>query len=115
MLAVLTLADRGAVPDGFGPPFIWAGMVALVLYEPLLIRLLGGTPGHRLMGLRVVGPSGEPLALPRAVVRAFIKWATIAYAGPLMIGVRTRRAPWDVMVGSLVLDERQRSRDCDDR
>lgn len=107
MLAFLTLADWGAIPDRFGPSFIWVGMAALVLYEPLLVRLLGGTLGHRVMRLRVVSPSGGPLSLPRAVVRTVIKWATIGYASPVMVSLGTRRAPWDMVVGSLVVDERQ--------
>lgn len=108
MLAFLMLADWGAIPHRFGPSLIRAGMVVLVLYEPLLVRLLGGTLGHRLMGLRVVDLSGGRLSLPRTVLRTLIKWATIGYVGPLMVALRTRRAPWDVMVGSLVVDERLR-------
>ncbi|MBM3771360.1 MAG: RDD family protein [Acidimicrobiia bacterium] len=107
MLAFLTLADWGVVPNRLGPALIWSGMAVFVLYEPLMVRLVGGTLGHRLMGLRVVGPSGGPLALPRAIVRTLVKWVTIGYAGPVMVGLRSRRAPWDVVVGSLVVDESQ--------
>jgi uncharacterized RDD family membrane protein YckC len=82
---------------------IWLGLGVLVAYEPVLVHLWGGTLGHRWMHLRVVDPVGRHLPLWKAVIRTTIKWATIAYVAPIMIGLGRKQALWDLPVGSTVV------------
>jgi uncharacterized RDD family membrane protein YckC len=97
------VAENVGVPALAGPPLIWLALGVLVAYEPVLIHVWGGTVGHRWMKLRVVDRAGGPLPLWKAVVRTMIKWATIAYVAPIMIGLGRKQALWDLPVGSAVV------------
>jgi uncharacterized RDD family membrane protein YckC len=48
-------------------------LAAILLYEPLLVSLRGGTLGHRLLNLRVVADEGGRVSFPRALLRSLTK------------------------------------------
>ncbi len=74
-------------------------------------NFFGGSPGKRLLGLRVVGPGGAPLGAARSVLRA----AGLLISTPLSLGFlwaivdRRSRAWHDWLAGSLVLEARQKT------
>jgi hypothetical protein len=86
----------------------------------------GRTPAYRLLGLRVVGRSdGQPIGLGRSFLRSGICCPLLvvptAVIGSVVLlcfafgasppdGLFTmpRRAPWDALTGTTVLDERSR-------
>jgi uncharacterized RDD family membrane protein YckC len=62
-----------------------AGLVAvgITFCEAGLLRLYGRTPGMALLGLRVVTPTGTPLTMWRAVLRAALVWSEVVAVGVL--------------------------------
>jgi len=62
---------------------LWAGACALftLLYFALLEGLTGGSPGKHITGVRVVGPDGERIGIPRALAR----WVLFAIDGPITL------------------------------
>jgi hypothetical protein len=88
----------------------------------------GRTPTYRLLGLRVVGRSdGQPIGLGRSFLRSGICCPLLVVptaaigsvvllcfafgaSPPDGLFTRPRRAPWDVLTATTVLDERSRSR-----
>lgn len=59
---------------------VWGGVIlCIILYEPLLVAMTGGTLGHRLTNLRVVdnktnGNVGFPKAFVRAIIKDLLGW-----------------------------------------
>jgi uncharacterized RDD family membrane protein YckC len=101
--AFLMFAETVGVPAVAGLPLICLGLGVLVAYEPVLVHVWGGTLGHQWMNLRVVDHAGRHLPLWKAVIRTAIKWATIVYVAPIMIGLGRKQALWDLPVGSTVV------------
>ena len=86
----------------------------------------GRTPSYRLLGLRVVGRAdGQPIGLGRSFLRSGV-CCTLLVVPTVVIGAvvllcfafgasppdglftRPRRAPWDALTATMVLDERSR-------
>jgi uncharacterized RDD family membrane protein YckC len=83
-----------AVPVGF---FVWHAVAVA----------LQGTPGQRLLGLRLVDKSGQTPAKPRLVVRAVVQAvaALLFLAGPawaLLVDGR-RRGFGDIVAGTVAV------------
>jgi uncharacterized RDD family membrane protein YckC len=77
--------------------------VGIVVYEPILVTLLGGTVGHRLTNLRVVddvsgGNPGLLKAVARALVKDIVGWLSFA----TMAITRKHQALHDVLARSTV-------------
>lgn len=74
-IAVAFLVPATLIPiQGVTQVLVVAGLLALVLYEPVFVTIAGGTIGHRSLNLRVVTASDlGPVPFPRAVVRAIVK------------------------------------------
>lgn len=83
---------------------LWFGLVlAVVLYEPTLVAMIGGTIGHRLTNLRVVDDRSKgnltfPKALTRAAIKALLGW----YSFLTMSLTRRNQALHDVLTHSTV-------------
>ena len=82
------------------------GFVLIVLlYDPLCTSILGGTLGHRLIGIRVKREYDDdrnilfPLAVLRYVFKILLGWVSL-----LSIGSNPRRrAIHDILSGSIVI------------
>ena len=57
-------------PQGLRESFIVSGV--FVVEVGLLTGLLGFSIGKRLAGLKVEGPDGRPIGVPRALLRTFL-------------------------------------------
>jgi uncharacterized RDD family membrane protein YckC len=107
-------SDLAEEPEG-----IFAlGMQVMAIYQAITLFLdmayftyfhgtTGQTPGKRLMGLRVVGDTGEPITLGTA----FLRWVgyIISFVplcmGFLWVGVDRRKQGWhDKIAGTVVID-----------
>lgn len=76
--------------------------VFFALYVSVAWSSTGRTYGHHLMGLRVVGPRGDRLSPPRAIVRAVL--CVVFPIGLLWCAVsRSRRSVQDVLVRTSVI------------
>lgn len=65
----------------------------------LLTGLLGVTIGKRIFGLRVEGPDGRPIGVPRAVVRTVL----LALVIPAIVMNDDKRGLHDLAAGSRVI------------
>jgi uncharacterized RDD family membrane protein YckC len=65
----------------------------------LLTGLLGTTIGKRLFGLRVEGPDGRPIGVPRALVRTVL----LALVLPAVVMNHDQRGLHDLAAGSRVV------------
>ena len=72
------------------------------LMTALLVGLLGYTIGHRLLDLQVVRLDGQPIGLPRGLLRALLICALI----PPVVYDRDRRGLHDKAAGTIVLRRR---------
>lgn len=72
LLIVSAIAGTGTwYPEG--NVWLQAGpLLVLFVEHTLLVGLLGTTLGHRVAGVRVVGPDNAPLGLARAAVRSLL-------------------------------------------
>ena len=87
-IVLVALSAGSLVPGGSeSATATWAtvGLVALsvTIGEACLLKLYGRTPGMALLGLRVVTPSGDPLSMPRVVLRAALVWSAVVAVGAL--------------------------------
>ena len=60
---------------------------AFMAVRPVLTATAGGTPGQRLLGLRVVGPDGRPVGFARAILRDLLLSA-LGSALPWLLPIR---------------------------
>lgn len=114
---VVTLGGYGVVIGGLvgnstavalvGFLALTVGLLVWTAYYLVVLGRRGATPGHRMLGLRVVGAdSGEPIGLGRAFLRQLV----LGLLGPLnviqlfTIPGSSRRQGWhDSLVGSVVV------------
>ena len=95
----------------FGPQFL----VLSFLYEALTTKLYGGTPGKRLLGLRVVDDSGNDLGWGASVARAFLKillnfiifFIFTVISLIMVIGREDKRSAHDLIISSSVTDKKR--------
>lgn len=84
-----------------------AGWMGLAVLWQFVGNLSGGTPGKRLMGLRVVTAEGESPGFPRALIRAlgWLLGTPLANLGFLIALVHPRtRALHDLLAGTFVVE-----------
>jgi RDD family len=75
----------------------------LLLYEPVLVSLTGGTLGHRFSNLRVVDDgSGGNVGFPKALARLFIKAVLGWYSFVILAATRRNQAVHDLLTRSTV-------------
>ena len=97
-LLVVALFVGGDVWTGRG----WvqlAPLLVLFVEQTLLVGLLGTAIGHRLVGIRVVGPHGGPIGLARAALRALL----LCLAVPPLLMDSDLRGLHDKAAGSVVV------------
>ena len=90
------------VPDGVR---MGAFIALIFLYDPLMTSMVGGTLGHRALGLRVRKESSEEenihffAALLRFAVKASLGWISLL----TVTGNQRKRAIHDMIGGSVVI------------
>jgi uncharacterized RDD family membrane protein YckC len=97
-VVALLVVRTPAIWDG-PTVFRWAPFVAWVLITTAGVALVGASPGHWLLRLRVVGLDGRPVGLWRALVRT----AMIAAVIPPLVLDRDGRGVHDVAVGTALV------------
>ena len=92
----------GQVPD---LARMTAFILIFVLYDPLCVSFLGGTLGHRVIGIQVKNTNDEtrnlwfPMALLRFVVKVVLGWFSLL----TITGNAKRRAIHDIVADSVVI------------
>ena len=79
------------------------------LYEPLMVTT-GGTPGHRISGLRVKEKANysNNLIFPLAVLRSVVKYFFGLFSFITLLFSKNNRALHDILSGSIVIYEGQK-------
>jgi uncharacterized RDD family membrane protein YckC len=77
-------------------------LIVLVLYEPILISLTGGTLGHYFTNLRVVDDRGGNVSFLKACARFVIKTVLGMYSFVILAATRRNQAVHDVLTRSTV-------------
>ncbi len=78
-------------------------VIALLLYEPVLVSFTGGTLGHYFSNLRVVDErSGRNVSFLKACARVVIKGVLGLYSFIVMTATRRNQAVHDLLTGSTV-------------
>jgi uncharacterized RDD family membrane protein YckC len=96
ILAVSLKSDNVARILGFTLVATW------LLYEPILVSATGGTIGHWLYNLRVVGDDGGNLSFGKAVIRVVIKTVLGWYSFITMALTQRHQAVHDLLTKSTV-------------
>lgn len=96
-LAVMVQSDNFSRSLGFSV------IAALLLYEPVLVSLTGGTLGHYLTNLRVVdNRSGGNVSFLKACARLVIKSVLGLYSFVILAATRRNQAVHDLLTRSTV-------------
>jgi uncharacterized RDD family membrane protein YckC len=99
--AVLLAATMGS--DNFSRGLGVAVVVALLLYEPVLVSYTGGTLGHYFTNLRVVDArGGGNISFPKACARVAIKGLLGLYSFVTLAATRRNQAVHDLLTRSTV-------------
>ena len=77
-------------------------VAALLLYEPVLVSVTGGTLGHYFANLRVVDDRGGNISFPKAFARMVIKGLLGWYSFVILAATRRNQAIHDLMTRSTV-------------
>jgi uncharacterized RDD family membrane protein YckC len=89
--------------DGFSRPLGVAVVIALLLYEPVLVSFTGGTVGHYFTNLRVVDErDGGNISFPKACARFVIKGVLGLYSFVILAATRRNQAVHDLLTRSTV-------------
>ena len=80
----------------------WAELMIFVLIQALFIPTAGGSPGHRIWGLRVMRPDGSWSGPWRPLVRALLTVLVI----PAAIWDENNRGLHDVLVDTVLVTSR---------
>ena len=94
MLSAAALAGTTVPPQGLRESLLVSGV--FIVEVGLLTGLLGFSIGKRLAGLRVEGPDGRPIGVPRALLRTFL----LALVIPALVMNDERRGLHDVAARS---------------
>ncbi len=99
--AVLLAASMGS--DNFSRTLGVLVIVALLLYEPLLVSRIGGTLGHYFNNLRVVDENnGGNISFLKACTRVVIKGLLGFYSFVILAATSRNQAVHDLLTGSTV-------------
>jgi uncharacterized RDD family membrane protein YckC len=98
------MALASTLPVGHLPQVLGVIVVTIILlYEPLLVSLTGGTLGHRWTNLRVVDERhGGNVSFGKACARVVIKGVLGWYSFLSMAATRRNQAVHDLLTGSTV-------------
>jgi uncharacterized RDD family membrane protein YckC len=89
--------------DNFSRGLGILAVVALVLYEPILVSRMGSTVGHYVTNLRVVDDrTGGNIGFARACARSLIKGVLGLYSFVIMAATRRNQALHDLLTRSTV-------------
>ena len=81
----------------------WLAIAVLLLYEPVLVSLTGGTIGHWTNNLRVVDDeTGGNVSFAKAFVRLVIKSVLGLYSFVIIVATRRNQAVHDLLTRSTV-------------
>ncbi|MGO1234692.1 MAG: RDD family protein [Microbacterium gubbeenense] len=80
----------------------WSELILFVLIQALFIPTAGGSPGHRIWGLRVTRRNGEWAGAWRPLVRALLTVVVI----PAAIWDENNRGLHDVAVDTVIVSSR---------
>ena len=97
VLSASAVANTTVPPEGLRESLIVSGV--FIVEVGLLAGLLGFSIGKRLVGLRVEGPDGRPIGLPRALLRTFL----LALVIPALLMNDERRGLHEVATTSRVI------------
>ena len=97
VLSAAAIANSTVPPEGLRESFLVSGI--FVVEVGLLVGLLGFSIGKRLLGLRVEGPDGGPIGVPRALLRTFL----LALVIPALVRNDEGRGLHDIAAGSRVI------------
>lgn len=110
LISLIGLALGGGVADGIQAIILFAiGWFYHIFFE---CGKRGATPGKRIMGLRVVQPSGAPIRVGQGVVRNFLRFVDslppFTYGFGLVSCLMTKRFQrlGDLAAGTVVIYER---------
>ncbi len=107
-IIIIGLVIAGLIFSGFpdAPGFVRGSVFVLVflLYEPIMVAM-GGTIGHRVMGLRVksYSDSSKNIMLPLSIIRSIVKWLLGWISFLSMIANEEKRAMHDLLSSSIIL------------
>jgi uncharacterized RDD family membrane protein YckC len=76
----------------------WVALGVFTVYNALLVGLLGGSVGHRLLGLKVVRLDGTDAGLVRSAARSVL----LSLAVPALVWDRDQRGLHDRFVGTVL-------------
>ena len=103
LLTLLLLFEALDTPSAVAMPVFFAWVVAVFLYEPVLVSWRGATVGHTLYNLVVLdGRTGHPPTFPRAIVRTFLKSLLGLVSFVVMSLTRKHQALHDLATGTVV-------------
>ena len=89
--------------DNFSRGLGVAVVIALLLYEPVLVSFTGGTLGHYFTNLRVVDArDGGNISFPKACARVVIKGLLGFYSFVILAATRRNQAVHDLLTRSTV-------------
>ncbi len=94
VLSAAALAGTTVPPRGLRESLLVSGV--FIVEVGLLVALLGFSIGKRLAGLKVEGPDGRPIGVPRALLRTFL----LALVIPALVTNDERRGLHDVAARS---------------
>ena len=84
-------------PDGIRDQLIINGV--FLVEVAILLGLTGFSIGKRIMGLRLIGPDGGPIGVPRALLRTFL----LSLVLPAIVMTDDKRGLHDLAAGSKVV------------
>lgn len=93
------------LPPSFWPSLFFQFGVAFC-YSGVLQGYLNGTPGKRLMGLRLMADNLKPIGIPRAIARFFATFVSslVFCLGYIWVGFAERKQGWhDKIAGTVVV------------
>ena len=91
------VANSTVPPEGLRESLLVSGV--FIVEVGLLTGLLGFSIGKRFLGLRVEGPDGRPIGVPRALLRTFL----LALVIPALVMNDERRGLHEVATTSRVV------------
>jgi uncharacterized RDD family membrane protein YckC len=97
--ALSAAAVTGSAYSGSGSTSSFVPLGAFFVEVSLLTGLLGTTIGKRILGLRVEGPDGRGIGMPRAIVRT----ALLCLVIPALVMTDDKRGLHDLAAGSRVV------------
>lgn len=96
-LSAVALTGVSYPPKDIGENFVIVGF--FIVEVGLLTGLLGFTIGKRILGLRVENPAGQPIGIPRAVLRT----ALLSLVLPAIVMNEDKRGLHDIAAGARVI------------